>query len=114
MGELHTRGKRQRHKFEVVREPIAEGQMYCSDCKINVGHDLCEYCHQWFCNGCWHWHELNVCKDKPDPDDIREIVKATCVECGKFAERICNQCGDCYCNWRSFGNPGCFEYYHRK
>ena len=74
----------------------------------------CDYCGHGFCAGCWAWHELNGCSEKPAPDDVRVIGKATCVECGRWAERTCIQCGDNYCNWRQFGNPGCFEYYHRK
>jgi hypothetical protein len=41
-------------------------------------------------------------------------MMAICVECGKPADKICEQCGDVYCSITWMGNPGCFPKYHSK
>ena len=46
-----------------------------------------------------------------DEENAKPVV---CVECGKPADSICEQCGDHYCSVVWMGNPGCFAKYHSK
>jgi acyl transferase domain-containing protein len=112
--DVHKRGKRRKHSHERIREALAEGQSHCADCEVNAGSEKCEYCKKSFCVGCKEHHDRERCPERPPEDALSELVRAVCVECGLPATRFCVECGDAYCNKRWFGNPGCFEWYHRK
>merc|ERR1711988_1440484 len=51
---------------------------------------------------------------KDDKQAQAEQGVVVCVECGKPADSICEQCGDHYCSVVWMGNPGCFVKYHSK
>lgn len=49
-----------------------------------------------------------------DGEGAKALRPPVCVECGKPADRECEQCGDLYCSVTWMGNAGCFAKYHGK
>ena len=45
-------GKKKSHKFTLVKEELVEGYDYCAQCKVLLGTEECEECHQYFCDAC--------------------------------------------------------------
>ena len=114
--EFHSKGKRKFHKWTRLRESVddSKSETYCSQCDFNVSKKKCPFCKEEFCRGCFVQHELHRCSKRFPDDHPCSLGAAKCVECGKAAERMCLQCGEAYCDQRWFGNPGCFEWFHRK
>jgi hypothetical protein len=113
--EFHRNGRRKFHKWKRLRESVSTtSEKYCKKCDFNVGTKSCRFCKELYCRGCFVQHELHRCPKRFPDNHPCTLGEAKCVECGKAAERLCVQCGEAYCDQRWFGNPGCFEWFHRK
>eukprot|EP00939_MAST-03C_sp_MAST-3C-sp1_P001336 g1336.t1 len=110
----HAHGHRRHHKWELCKERVKVGEKHCRECNFNVARKACTFCKESFCVGCFVQHELRGCLEKFPCNHPCMLGVAECIECGKPADRTCVECGESYCDQRWFGNPGCFEWFHRK
>lgn len=115
MARTHSKGKKAAHDLKLIKQSIAEDQVYCEQCRARCGDARCEYCSRSLCNVCLSDKHALICPETELNQKRQKLLgDKICVECGKAADRMCETCGDRYCSVRWMGNPGCFERFHQK
>lgn len=115
MVRTHSKGARAAHGVKLIKQRLADDQVYCEQCHARCGDARCEYCSRALCALCLSDKHALLCPETElKQKRLALLGDKVCVECGKAADRICEMCGDRYCSVRWMGNPGCFERFHQK
>ena len=112
---FHSKGRKKKHIFSVIKEDISGGQEHCSMCRRRVATTSCGDCLSKVCNSCLECSHKGRCPVALDNQaEGQKDGAGKCVSCGEAADQLCVQCGDLYCSRTWMGNPGCFLDYHSR
>ena len=49
---MHRKGRRKYHAFDLIKDPLPEGATYCTLCQVVPASDTCVQCSKGFCDAC--------------------------------------------------------------
>jgi hypothetical protein len=115
--DTHRHGKKYRHPFVNIVEPLEPQQVHCNNCEFRVATEQCKFCKKMMCDSCNKFEHPDSCSVRlkllgGNKADTSHAI--TCAVCEKPPDVMCEQCGDVYCSVKWMGNPGCFRKTHMK